>query len=507
MHNSIFVSGLESYPALRGAVIQSGAEAEIRVLPLGSDLVGPRSDHVAFEERRIPCLFFSCGTCKDYHEPTDTPDKLDYGAIARSTRLLVRTAHQLASSESHESPSPDNFAREELNTVKTVLSEARKNSAPDKIKADDLRNMEQLEQTAENLLKSGEYDRAAREHLAVEAAGTLAPYLMPGGNWKQDSTDEKRKEQASGLQLLQLLYLNYHREMMAGYKKLVAHILKYRPSPFRGMPKFDYEIYDVPEGNIFFQKSASNQWSLSVLVYEFALTAESPSLWLFKTFGASISAGTSSLDCAGSRTELVDYCLLRMRTARTNELHLRELRRVLSVVEEELATAGYPELLQARLARGGFQNETDWIVHCVRSRNPSLALEAIGSDGITDAAFQEALRDILFDRSVRPDVRASALAAMKGAGTPILSELCELLDDSSLAFRPDYKPRSRPDYPFANREIVKLMKPIMESQSWGTSAKTIADLVREKLRRATGHDFLCDSAKWKEWLQSNSRKH
>jgi len=85
--NSLFVVGTEQYPGLRETVKQAGNQAGLNILPIGTDLVGPRGDHLAFETMLIPVLFFTCGIYKDYHQPTDTPDKLDYSNIKRSAQL------------------------------------------------------------------------------------------------------------------------------------------------------------------------------------------------------------------------------------------------------------------------------------------------------------------------------------------------------------------------------------------------------------------------------------
>ncbi|MDB6059508.1 MAG: Aminopeptidase, partial [Verrucomicrobiales bacterium] len=81
VQNTLFVTGTEQYPALREQIFRSGTNAGVDVRPVGTDLIGPRGDHVAFEQRPIPCMFFSSGMYGDYHKPTDTPEKLNYTAI------------------------------------------------------------------------------------------------------------------------------------------------------------------------------------------------------------------------------------------------------------------------------------------------------------------------------------------------------------------------------------------------------------------------------------------
>jgi Peptidase family M28 len=55
-----------------------------------------RSDHYNFVEKGIPAVFYFNGTHADYHKPTDTPDKLHYGLMAKRAQLAFYTAWELA---------------------------------------------------------------------------------------------------------------------------------------------------------------------------------------------------------------------------------------------------------------------------------------------------------------------------------------------------------------------------------------------------------------------------
>lgn len=50
-----------------------------------------RSDHAPFERRKIPFLFFSTSEHDDYHQPTDTIDKVDGKTLWRTARCVFRT--------------------------------------------------------------------------------------------------------------------------------------------------------------------------------------------------------------------------------------------------------------------------------------------------------------------------------------------------------------------------------------------------------------------------------
>lgn len=55
-----------------------------------------RSDHYNFAKNNIPIIFYFNGTHDDYHQPTDTPDKINYGQLAERTKLIFATAWELA---------------------------------------------------------------------------------------------------------------------------------------------------------------------------------------------------------------------------------------------------------------------------------------------------------------------------------------------------------------------------------------------------------------------------
>lgn len=59
-----------------------------------------RSDHYNFAKIGIPIIFYTDGVTKpDYHEPTDTADKINYKLLAKRTQLVFYTAWEIANRE------------------------------------------------------------------------------------------------------------------------------------------------------------------------------------------------------------------------------------------------------------------------------------------------------------------------------------------------------------------------------------------------------------------------
>ncbi|MCK0192130.1 M28 family peptidase [Arenibacter sp. F20364] len=55
-----------------------------------------RSDHYNFAKNNIPIIFYFNGTHADYHQPGDTPDKINYDLLQNRTRLVFYTAWEIA---------------------------------------------------------------------------------------------------------------------------------------------------------------------------------------------------------------------------------------------------------------------------------------------------------------------------------------------------------------------------------------------------------------------------
>ena len=58
-----------------------------------------RSDHYNFAKYNIPIIFYFNGTHADYHQPSDTPDKINYDLLENRTKLVFYTAWEIANRE------------------------------------------------------------------------------------------------------------------------------------------------------------------------------------------------------------------------------------------------------------------------------------------------------------------------------------------------------------------------------------------------------------------------
>lgn len=64
-----------------------------------------RSDHYNFAKKGIPIAFLFDGFTPDYHQPSDTVDKIDFPKLANAAKLYYLTAHAIA--DANEAPKHD----------------------------------------------------------------------------------------------------------------------------------------------------------------------------------------------------------------------------------------------------------------------------------------------------------------------------------------------------------------------------------------------------------------
>jgi hypothetical protein len=64
--------------------------------PEDKEFIYYRSDHYNFAKNGVPIIFYFNGTHRDYHRPTDTPDKINYPLMAKRAQLVFYTAWEMA---------------------------------------------------------------------------------------------------------------------------------------------------------------------------------------------------------------------------------------------------------------------------------------------------------------------------------------------------------------------------------------------------------------------------
>jgi hypothetical protein len=123
MDEYVFVLGSECSPGLRRLVSGVAPPRGLAVGRLGADVIGTRSDYGPFRDRQVPFLFLSTGQHPDYHQPTDTPDRVDYQKLERVSVWVRDLLRRLADDAEAPAWAPQDVARdlEEMRTVAVLV--------------------------------------------------------------------------------------------------------------------------------------------------------------------------------------------------------------------------------------------------------------------------------------------------------------------------------------------------------------------------------------------------
>ena len=113
--DSVIVVGPEF--STLGATLRrvQAAPPELRMAPVADrwpeERIFYRSDHYHFARAGVPILFFTSGTHPDYHQPTDSPDRVDAEKASRVARLVYRVAAAVANDPERPRWSPESYRR------------------------------------------------------------------------------------------------------------------------------------------------------------------------------------------------------------------------------------------------------------------------------------------------------------------------------------------------------------------------------------------------------------
>jgi len=91
----LFVGGVGTSPAFKPALEELNKTAHLQLDY--SDSGYGASDHMSFNAKKIPVLFFFSGLHTDYHKPSDTSDKINSSGAVKVLGLVYMMMDNLAS--------------------------------------------------------------------------------------------------------------------------------------------------------------------------------------------------------------------------------------------------------------------------------------------------------------------------------------------------------------------------------------------------------------------------
>lgn len=96
--SAVIVYGGTRSPDLKDLVTRANASIKLK-LDFNDDRRVGGSDHAPFFREKIPYLFFNTGMHEDYHQPTDTVEKINAEKMAKIAQVVFGCAWQLANSD------------------------------------------------------------------------------------------------------------------------------------------------------------------------------------------------------------------------------------------------------------------------------------------------------------------------------------------------------------------------------------------------------------------------
>jgi hypothetical protein len=507
--DSIFVVGSDGYPQLQTQIKQAGQGQGLKVLPVTTDLVGPRGDHVAFETLGMPVLFFSCGTYGDYHKETDTADRLNYSDLRMSAELIRDTVDLLANAEQMEEPIEQTDGNKEelrslVHVLETVYAERKKAS----LSSEQVEKLRELINKSQNLTSDNSYTRKDHKHFVNNATETLLPMYS--------TMDSTMPEDANGLLIINELYIAHRDVLVEAFRDTVKHVLENQPGLF-GKVKFKQTVYDVGEDELSFTEAEDGQYQLDIILMQANLNCQMKA-FLLKSGHFCYGFGSRIIDFRGSRDQVTDYCLFEWRKNLTNESYGRTWMNVLIAVTNADHGTTYQDWLQWRLKEHEVANEKQWLLnltssdnlklatfthgHLTESSRPELAKEIPGMRPQYNTRTAQELQAVLEDANASSDALTSAIWSVEEKmGKEGLLMLADALDDQ----RPSTASRERPrftdeSYPLAHHWVVKSARKWWEKQP---KVITIGDDAQMKLKLLTDQNFRKDTRAWRKWIKNN----
>lgn len=505
LNKCLFMTGTERFPGLR-AQIRSGVPEGLTLLPLGTEIAGPRGDHVVFETLDRPVLFFTSGPYEDYHRPADTPDKLDYVSIRKSVDVIATAVDTMANSDDRYRPDrSDDGDIEELKAFETCLSKVRHGHKAMGWTEVQARRLDPVIEEIERLLGRPRYTKQDRLRLLRTAAQPLIPLAL----WPDSIGDPNDPNWPAGtgqreaLIAQQTLYTEHRVPLVWAARELVKHSLSQRVSLLLGRRMADTVVVnDVPDHLIFLETMGPSQFRLELLFMTFAVGVSGNTR-------VSINCDFSPAQYTGTKDDLVDFCLLlcRRQVQRTADpTWLRVLRHVTDEAEETT----YERALQSRLVSGGWPDERTWILDLAGSKNAELRRLALITlpRVLGREAEPMSLRVLADPNATAADRQAVILAMDRDSGADMLIAAAAILSDqTAIRHREqrDYEILTRPGtpfqgYPFLPFKLAALRKWLDAN---GKTPRTMSDLARERLRILTRQDFGIDTSAWRQWIENH----
>lgn len=526
--NCLITTGTENYADIQKQISAACSQNDLRYIPFESALVGPVGDHIAFTSSKRPVLFFTCGIYKDYHQPSDTPDKLNYAKMKKESAVIEQTLLALANAEPKRlESSAARVTDEKKDSFVYILSELKENSDalqldPNDIKAiDEL--MVKLHGIDPNSITSAEMLNMERDAL-VEL---LKLYKVAGSPISQYS---------HAFLYISRLYAMQPEELSQAYRQMVRYYLDHRPSFWRDN-KFAYQVnLPMTPQNWGIVKTGENEFLFGAVNTAISLQNK---IHFLKGYEYGFMLNNKLTACKGSLPQIIDLVFLgKDPNGFTKEGHMAghilgmdakvENPGVLS--EQELAERSKNLWIEFRnTLETDFPEETHTeAFQKYKDPNFSEAVAAASSGKrsfsgqifITDWPWSESKPgkkrqksdmvaysvNTLLDTSEHIERRVVMINNLLYArNQAALSAVVDVLDDTTPYERKEQL-ITDPNFPLKDHPYVMDYRSSEEKEYQELKDKTLGQIAYERLKRISGEDFGTDKQVWKDWINKNFPK-
>ena len=514
--NSLIVAGTERHALIEKEVAGACAANNLKFIPFETTLIGPVGDHIAFTMADRPVLFFTCGIFKDYHQSTDTPDKLDYEKLLRESATIEQTLLSLANAPAamfEKSPAP--ITPETTESFLYVLNKFKDHADMFELDPNDIKTLDKLIADV-NGIDASTISRADLMDTQREGLGDLLKLMK-----HQNST----LSLYSGAFLeISKLYAIRPKDMTAAYKETIRYYLNHHLS-ILSKNDFSYQVnLPMTAGEDWgIVKTGKDEFLFGAVNTEIELQNE---ISLFKGHDYTFKLKNKLTACRGPLERIIDYAIFgKDPNGLVNESH--ESSYILGFDDQEDGSALSPaevmqrkkqvwaELLAELQQRfpddtqsPAFQKYHDLAAlfddpnTCGCAQRGIFITAPASQKGRKKSNEEYISRSVqrLYDRSNHIEHRVEALNYLAYTNCEIaLTAIANVLDDSTpYAMKPRLV--NDPAFPLKDHPYVRKHRADKQKQYEKLKDKTLADIAEEKLKAITGKDFGKDKLKWKRWI-------
>jgi hypothetical protein len=518
---SLFVTGTENYTRIEDKISAACTRNDLKFIPLGADLIGPVGDHIAFTSRRRPVLFFTCGINKDYHQPTDTADKLNFGKLKQECDAIQQTLLALANADSElmgRLPVP--ITRHAADSLVYILDVVKENHETFKLDPNDIKVIDNI------ITKTRQFDpntitRARLISLERESLGKLLGLLK--------NYNKTLASYSEGFIEISKLYAINPDELTKICRQMIRHYLTHDLSFFSNNAYTYYGNLPVDEKSWGLTKIKDDEYIFGFFDAEIAIQCDISIL-----SGVSLHGGLNHKMAAlkGPLRSIIDAAFIgkpgdpngfqgvayshlspmNLKPKTDSQNSLAERQQTLWKVMDAAIQEKYPEEMAA--LHGHPCQEPNWltagwIAQSQTKQNAwSIFLTAddrAKSDKKNMAELERLLILTLKDSSKHVESRADVIDFLIYRKTKkSLTAITDVIDDQTpYKAEPSFIYES--EYPLRDHPIVSDAVSKKEEKEKEYKDKTLGQIALENLKTRTQKDFGTDKQKWKQWIEKHCR--